>query len=212
MLFARLFRKLLCSGCPFPGVLPVHRGFSNTIYLTFDDGPHEKHTLELMSFLKQKDIKATFFINGNRLANCPQVAEKMLADGHQIFNHTYSHKVLYELQKDVVEQEVMLFQLTLDELNKKSKKVYRPPQGIVDLRTFFYLRKRGFKIVMWSVDSLDSSKIGKDKIIENLRNKVVSGGNILFHDDAGLCIDVLKELVPFWEARGFSFRSIPVAY
>lgn len=158
-----------------------------TAYLTFDDGLDSKVTPQILDILKQYEIKATFFILGNSVSRNKDVLKRIIDEGHNVGNHTYTHK------KDIIYTSVKSFS---EELVKTSKAIYdavgiipklfRPPYGAPYIKSQEYKDALSeYKIVLWNVDSMDSRVKGitsteiaatvKDQL-KNKRNAI-----ILFH-------------------------------
>jgi peptidoglycan/xylan/chitin deacetylase (PgdA/CDA1 family) len=129
------------------------------IKLTFDDGPNPDTTLALLDQLRAFAIKATFFVRGQNLTSTRgrKILERIAADGHQVGNHTYSHKDLTRLPSSQVEDEITRTENLIGACDKGIK-LLRPPNGTQDASTENIIRKLGYRSVFWNVDSLDWHK------------------------------------------------------
>lgn len=182
--------------------------FSNPhgiIYLTFDDGPCA-NTLVLAKELKQMNVPAGFFFNGDAVEGCKEVVEKIKADGFYIGNHSYSHiKYLwYQWKKELAniqKGEDILAPIT------QCKRIYRPPFGSIGPITFFFLLLKQYKIIHWNVDSRDFSATTIAEIITNIES-VKSGDVLLFHSDSDLTVTHIRDIIAALSARGCRFGDL----
>ncbi|MEE9439526.1 MAG: polysaccharide deacetylase family protein [Saprospiraceae bacterium] len=172
----------------FRGIM-WRRNKSKKVYLTFDDGPIPEATPWVLEFLKKEDIKATFFCVGENVKKHSNIYQQIIADGHQVGNHTYNHLNGWKTnKKDYLEN--------IDKAaNFIDSKLFRPPYGRVSPTTLLALKKR-YKIVMWDVLSGDfDSEISAQECIANVTNNTESGSIIVFHDSIK-SIKKLKVVLP----------------
>lgn len=181
---------------------------SKEIYLTFDDGPHEIYTVELLDLLKKHEIKATFFVTGNSLLKNKQIGRRIVEEGHILGNHTHTHKVLTEISKKEMSEEIITCQNLIGDLQNNSTRLFRPPCGLAGIRELIFLKQNNFKYCLWSIDSKDSLFLGTDVLIKRLKSAVCNKSVILFHDDARLCIDIIQVILPFWISNGYTFKTM----
>lgn len=182
---------------------------SNNIYLTFDDGPHSIVTTKLLDLLDKYDAKATFFVVGNCVENQADILRDTFERNHTIANHSYSHPRfdLLSLKEQVIE---------IDKANEQIHKVtgqkcslFRAPQGRWNVKLLWYLFRNKITAIHWSRDSMDFKKTSAEIIINNFKKKPIKSGEIiLFHDDNALCIEVLENLIPWWQSQGFNIKAL----
>lgn len=146
------------------------------VYLTFDDGPTPGITEWILSLLKRYDAKATFFVLGKNVERYPDLYAKIIADGHRVGNHTYSHQKGY----------LMSLEQYLEDIDFASYSVqsnlFRPPYARVTLPQLRAVAKR-YKIVMWSIISRDyNRKISGERCLQGVLPHIEAGAIILFHD------------------------------
>ena len=225
MILARLIRvcasALLCAGVSlFPGnasadgagtvvdgraILKMSKG-SNLCALTFDDGP-SSHTERLMEILRERGIHATFFVVGKQVKYHPELIVRLQQEGHEIGNHTYSHKSLRHLSVDAQRSEILSVQELLRKLGVHSRYI-RPPYGNFDANTVAIAKAEGADIMLWSIDSMDWSKRAS---IENMKT-LISGqklrGVFLFHDTHEQTIEALPEILDRLIADGCQFVTV----
>lgn len=197
MIIPRLIRKLFTV---------YHKcQIKNELYLTFDDGPNDNYTPRLLEVLAKYNVKATFFVNGNRLLEFPEIARMIVSDGHVLANHTLTHRVLPHSLKQENVFEIMECQKIIDSFQLNNKKLFRPPQGLIGIKSLAYLYLNKHKLILWTIDSRDSFEFDNSKIIHRLKTRVRGGAILLFHDDSNACISVLEVMIPYWKNKGFPF-------
>jgi peptidoglycan/xylan/chitin deacetylase (PgdA/CDA1 family) len=189
----------------FPGLIWSFPEEKNRIFLTFDDGPTEGVTPWVLDTLKAQNVKATFFCLGKKVEMHPDIFNRIVAEGHTIGNHSYSHLKGWETRTGQYVQDV---DLANDLLNST---LFRPPYGRIKKRQAKLLLKR-YKIVMWNLLSMDYSKWVSPKrcasiVINNLR----PGSIIVFHDSAKAEKNMkygLTKLLEEAKRRGLEFAVI----
>ncbi|KAH9246476.1 hypothetical protein BASA81_015981 [Batrachochytrium salamandrivorans] len=123
---------------------------------SFDDGPSDP-TPKLLDYLKQANLKVTFFVVGSRVSENPQILKRAYDEGHQIGIHTWSHPALTTVSTDVVIAELMYTARIVKETIGVTPRMIRPPYGDIDPRVRAILKNMGFAVIVWVVDSGDSS-------------------------------------------------------
>lgn len=205
MLIARLLRKLLCY---WVGYFPLagRCNGNKTIYLTFDDGPDPIHSNRIMDVLAQYDIKAIFFLIGSKIENNAETINRMVREGHVLGNHTNTHRIFTNITLKERIKEIEECQKKIEVRHESKIKIFRPPQGLLNISDILYLLRKNYIIMLWSIDSNDHRLSGD--IDSNIRSLHKSRNVILFHDDDAFCIDCLASLIPVWIEQGFLF-SVP---
>ncbi|MBA4155029.1 polysaccharide deacetylase family protein [Flavobacterium sp.] len=153
------------------------------VYLTFDDGPTPEITEWVLEQLKTYNAKATFFCIGNNMAKHPEIFKRLLNEGHTIGNHTQNHVKGWKTENNTYFEEVEKCDEVISKHTNIDSKLFRPPYGKIKPSQSIYLRKIGYKIIMWDVLSADfDTTISKEKCLENVLKNVESGSIIVFHD------------------------------
>jgi peptidoglycan/xylan/chitin deacetylase (PgdA/CDA1 family) len=179
------------------------------IAITFDDGPHVTNTPRLLNMLKERNIKATFFVVGQCAKEYPSIIRRILAEGHEIGSHTYTHRSLPTLSEDTVRQEITKTDAAVTEAANYHMRVMRPPYGATNLRIkkWFY-DEFGYPTILWDVDPFDWKKPGasvvKSRIVSGTRN----GSIILCHDIHAGTIDAMPDTLDTLLAKGFHFVTV----
>ena len=152
------------------------------IAITFDDGPYSPYTEEILDVLKEKNIKATFFMLGHNAKNHPEIVKRIVNEGHQIGNHTYSHKDLLKTTREEMIEELNATNKILFEIIGQDVKIMRPPFGAKDANVVKTAQEKGFQVITWSVDGKDWLNRGVNITSSEILNKAKSGDIILLHD------------------------------
>ena len=175
----------------------------SSVYLTFDDGPIPQSTPFLLDTLRQFNIKATFFMVGDNVRKYPELYQQIVAEGHQVGNHTHNH--------------ISGFRHTLRDYSYNVEKanayirahLFRPPHGWMRLAQYALLSRR-YKVVMWDLVTRDYSKwMTAEDVLDNVKRYVRPGSIITFHDSLK-SIDklhyALPESIRWLKEQGYEFR------
>jgi peptidoglycan/xylan/chitin deacetylase (PgdA/CDA1 family) len=193
-------------------------GQGKVIYLTFDDGPNPEITAWVMDELKKHQIKATFFCVGDNLRKFPEVAKRLLTEGHHIGNHTMHHIKGWKYNNDDYledvencEKEIRKIQEQFENKTAQSR-LFRPPYGQIKPSHIKLLRERGYEIIQWSDLSCDYDKhLNCEKSLSALVKNAKSGSIVVFHDSEK-AEHQLKQILPSYLeamlAEGFTFETL----
>jgi peptidoglycan/xylan/chitin deacetylase (PgdA/CDA1 family) len=189
-----------------PHVFMETQSRSQQVFLTFDDGPDAAVLPALLDVLASFKVKATFFCIGRRLAEHPDLARRIVTEGHSLGNHSYLHQRFFQLPL-VKQWDEILRTEELIVAAGGTGKLFRPPQGRIDILLALKLKRHGFRIVHWNVDSCDYSQDAY-RVSRSLESRILCGGDIvLMHDDHALCCDELKKWLPRWLDKGLQFGT-----
>lgn len=204
-----------CFGCEYQFIENIDTN-GTSIALTFDDGPDPIYTEMILDVLKENDVKATFFLVGNKLKENPGIAERIFEEGHCLANHTYTHIDLKKKSFKEIYSEIQQTEQLLVNICGVSSKLFRPPWGHITSSEKQALEKYGYKIVLWDVNSRDyKSGITVKEIVNNVMKNI--GGNriILFHDSDYQCknsrqntVLALPEIIGFLKSLDYNFVTI----
>jgi len=201
-----------------PGTIYYHGDIhAKKIALTFDDGPNEPYTSQVLSILRDHHVRATFFLLGKNVETFPDAARKIVQDGHAIGNHSYSHKDLVLGTNGVVRREITKGEQAIEAATGERPTLFRPPYGDKDFLTVEQTRKLGYVIVEWSVTAEDWRKPGVDHIAKNILAHVRNGSIILMHDgdktrhgsDRSQTVEALPAILSELQRQGYEFVTIP---
>lgn len=183
------------------------------IYLTFDAGYENGNTPAILAALKKHKVSATFFLVGNYLETSPDLVKRMIADGHTVGNHTYTHPDMSKISS------IESFQSEINKLEQKYKEVtgteltkfYRPPQGKYSTANLEMAKKMGYKTFFWSlayVDWYQDDQPTKEEAFNKLLNRIHPGAVVLLHSTSKTNGEILDELLTKWEEMGYSFSTL----
>lgn len=184
------------------------------IALTFDDGPDPLETKQILDILKQYDAKCTFFAIGKRIAAYPDIAKQVIAEGHELANHTYNHVYFKKpISQRKLREELVLTENEIMKISGKRSALFRPPGGMYDETLINVSNHMGLKPVLWSwhQDTRDWKRPG----VYNISNKVIrnahSGDIVLFHDHVhgrSQTREALKIILPELQKQGYQFITV----
>lgn len=184
---------------------------SRRIALTFDDGPSDEFTAEILDILKEYSVKATFFVIGKNVEAHPELLKRTVAEGHEIGNHTYSHPKLRKLDEATLSAEVARTASLLQEVAGIRTSLFRPPEGIITPAVTAAAEKGGYRTVLWSVDTKDWALNPVSAIVRTVKREASDGDIILFHDwVAGKSPTpaALRKVIPWLQAQGYTFVTV----
>jgi len=195
----------------YPGiVLRMGKDVGKLVCLTFDDGPDATYTPAVLDVLKQKNVKATFFLIGKRVEEYPEIAKRIADEGHLIGNHTYSHANLDEASPEV-EQEISRAEAAFKPLGFSGNGLFRPAYGAANPSLVEQVANMGYKVAMWSVDTLDWRGLSAAEVLKNVTNTVAPGAVILQHSSGGPGEDLsgsvaaIPLIIDQLQAQGYRF-------
>lgn len=175
------------------------------VALTFDDGPHQTCTPALLNGLKQRGVKATFFLMGENIAGKEPLVQRMQAEGHLIGNHGYRH---IQMTKEEAEQACADIEQTeklIQSITGKRPEYLRPPYG--DWNEQLECRVN-LTTVLWNVDSLDWKFQNTDRIVRRVEKDVKDGDIILMHDIFPTSVEAALRIVDDLQKRGYEFVTV----
>jgi peptidoglycan/xylan/chitin deacetylase (PgdA/CDA1 family) len=154
--------------------------------LSFDDGPSTVNTPRILDILRDYETRATFFVVGNEIKGQEALLERMIADGHEVGNHTYSHSHTVRLTRAELRREIELTNTLIESITQLPVRLVRPPFG-KDRRRFGQLAEElGMIAVMWSIDSGDTSGLSAVEVARGTIERAKPGAIVLFHDGGEL--------------------------
>ncbi|WP_084296059.1 polysaccharide deacetylase family protein [Desulfitibacter alkalitolerans] len=184
------------------------------IALTFDDGPDDLFTPQILDVLKEHEVPATFFVVGRRCELFPEVLKRMASEGHIIGNHTWSHPNIIKLSNDKVIEELKQTDEIINRLAGYIPILFRSPYGSMDREKVELVAKRGYKHIAWSVDSLDWKGLSAEEVKTNILENVIEGSIILQHSAGGVgedlsgTIKALSDIIKVLKKDGYEFTTI----
>jgi peptidoglycan/xylan/chitin deacetylase (PgdA/CDA1 family) len=181
------------------------------IALTFDDGPWPSSTAKVLDILKKNNIKGTFFVVGQNVKNYPDLTKRVVTDGHTIANHTWHHWY-HHMNPQVAAYEVANTTDIIYQTTGVKTSLFRPPGGNMRNGVAAYAKSNKYAVIMWSSDSMDYSRPGVPRLINNIFREAKPGGIVLMHDGGGdrsHTVKALPEIISKFRKQGYEFVTVP---
>jgi len=183
------------------------------VLLTFDDGPTPGVTDKILDLLKEENIKATFFVIGQKAAKSPKLLQRIIDEGHEIGNHTYTHVSIDGLGNEQALDEIRWNSNLVFDLTGNYISLFRPPHGRITKKQVRLIQDSGYDIVMWTVNADDFWQEGRgmrspQSIANRVNNRITKGDIILMHDNSQQIVDALPLIVKHLKKKGFYFVTI----
>lgn len=178
---------------------------SKKIAITFDDGPHPYYTGQLLDGLKERGVKATFFVTGMHAEENPEVIRRMSEEGHLIGNHTYSHIQLSSANSEAFKEELIRTNETIEALTGQEVQYVRPPYGTWDKK---FEKELNMFPVLWTVDPLDWCSDNVAGIVQKVISKVKENAIILMHDEYKSTVTAALQIIDELMEQGYEFVTV----
>lgn len=180
------------------------------VALTFDDGPTKRYTPSILDALKEHNASATFFILGSKAESEPELLQRMVLEGNEIGNHTYSHKQLTTLSKERIEEEITHTQESIFKVTNRYPQIIRPPYGSKNENVFQCADDK--KIVTWTIDTEDWRSKSAEAIVKKTLSEVEDGSIILMHDMYATSAEAAVILIPELQEMGYQLVTVSDLY
>lgn len=169
---------------------------SNSVALTFDDGPIAGRTEEILRILESHNVHAAFFCIGNRVDANPELTKRIYESGHLIGNHSYWHRATFDLQSGAaIKSELTNTDSAILKAIGVKPALFRPPYGVSNPMLAWAVKKGGYRAIGWSVRSFDTV-IKDGKVLMNRITGSLKGGDvILLHDYSNTTLEILPDLL-----------------
>lgn len=183
------------------------------IYLTFDCGYENGNTEPILDALKKHSAPATFFVVGHFLESAPDLAKRMVEEGHTVGNHTYHHLDMPTIsdketfQKEMDDVADLFYEVTGTELSL----YYRPPQGKCNTQNLKMAQELGYSTIFWSLAYVDWNQDNQpthQEAFDKLTTRIHPGAIVLLHNTSQTNGEILDELLTRWEEMGYCFKPL----
>jgi peptidoglycan/xylan/chitin deacetylase (PgdA/CDA1 family) len=179
------------------------------VALTFDDGPHPTHTPVLLDILARYRVRATFYVIGQMVRRYPEIARRIVAEGHEIGNHTWRHPALSSLGNQGVLTEIDRTQQVVWETVGAVPATMRPPYGAITARQSRLLHdQRNIPTIVWSVDPEDWRRPGSSVVAQRIVRGARPGAIILAHDIHGPTVRAIPAAIEGILSQGLGFTTM----
>lgn len=157
------------------------------VAITFDDGPSQEFTPQLLDILRQYDVPATFFMVGAHVDKYPDIARRVVEEGHEVGNHTYTHINVPTTSTRRLTQELLQTTRIIFDVTGQYPVYSRPPRGLYDDRYRRLTALQGQSVVLWTLSAQDwQVGVARDQVIRRVLGSVKAGDVLLFHDSGAL--------------------------
>lgn len=180
------------------------------VALSFDAAWGNDDTRRILDILKKHDVKVTFFMTGGWVEAYPEDVRAILADGHDLGNHSENHKNMSQISDEACQEEIMKVHTRVQELTGYEMCLFRPPYGDYDNHVIKNAQKCGYYPIQWSIDSLDWKDYGVDDIVKRVvgSDKLQNGAIILMHNGAKYTADALESVITGLQDKGYELVPI----
>jgi peptidoglycan/xylan/chitin deacetylase (PgdA/CDA1 family) len=179
------------------------------VAMTFDDGPHPSLTPKLLDILKERNIKCTFFLIGQNVKAYPQIVRRIIAEGHEIGAHTYTHCSLTSRSDAQIRSELQRSEEVLMTAANYRPQLIRPPYGAINTRIKqLMFSEFGYSTIMWSVDPQDWRRPGVSVVTSRLVSGARPGAIMLAHDIHPPTIQAVPAMFDQLLAKGYQFVTV----
>lgn len=183
------------------------------VALTFDDGPDAKWSPQILDVLARKGVKATFFVLGREVEKNPQIAARIVRDGHIIGNHGYAHVVLTRLSAGQIASELTRANNAIAAATGVRPRLLRPVGGAYNQTVLNTAAQNNFSVILWSVDPQDWKGVSDATVVNRVLSNTKQGSIILLHSGEGPnltgTVQGLPQIIDQLRAKGLQLVTIP---
>lgn len=176
------------------------------IWLTFDEGYENGKTADILDTLKEKNVRAVFFVTYDYCKRNPELVKRMIAEGHTVGNHTWSHPSLPECSPDELYSELSLLHEYVRDNFGYEMYVMRPPRGEFSERVLACAKELGYTTVLWSFAYPDwdvNNQPDPEQAFEKITGKSHNGAVYLLHAVSGTNASILGRVIDYWRTNGY---------
>jgi peptidoglycan-N-acetylglucosamine deacetylase len=200
---------------PGPVIVPERLSYTSCnvqgmyIAMTFDDGPNGQLTPKLLDMLKERGIKATFFLVGKNVEEYPDIVRRMANEGHELANHSWSHPALTKLGAEGFRKQIEGTNEVIAKVAGKRPVLMRPPYGATSTALNRRLSEQfGLKVILWSVDPLDWKYRNSNRVFSSIVQNTHPGAIILAHDIHPTTVAAMPATLDALLGKGYKFVTV----
>ncbi|HLS89041.1 MAG TPA: polysaccharide deacetylase family protein [Sphingobacteriaceae bacterium] len=200
----------------FPAhVVRAGPGDQRLVALTFDDGPDDRYTPQILDVLRRERVPATFFVTGVRAQENPQVLRRIIRDGHAVGNHGYLHARYAGLTPAQIEADLQENVRLLRQHGVSDNRLFRPPYGALGVQGAETVIAQKYTIVLWTIDPRDWLSPPADQIVDTVLANIRPGAIILLHSAGGPgqslegTVEALPRIIRALRDQGYRFVTVP---
>ncbi len=175
------------------------------IALSFDDGPAQNYTPEILQVLKEYNIQAAFFCIGKHIEANKDLLKQVHEEGHIIGNHSYTHDKWFDFFSSAkMKAELASTDNVIKDITGKTPKLFRPPYGVINPNVRKAIIKGDYIPLGWSMRSYDTMIKDEQKLLKRITRSINPGNIFLFHDTCQITLNVLPIFIQHLQQMGFS--------
>ncbi len=185
------------------------RARNKNVFITFDDSPDKTETPLVLEVLKKHDIKATFFIIGEKAEENIELVKEIAGQGHVLGNHSYSHKNYFPLRstKKII-KEIKKTDNLINSVRLSERIVFRPPFGVTNPSIAKAIKRLKVYTIGWSLKSFDTVTKKRERVLKRLINRTRPGDIVLLHDPVKNIHIVLDKYIEFLKKNNYNFETV----
>lgn len=197
----------------FGEIVPRVETSQRVVALTFDDGPTPEAVDQVLSVLRERRVKATFFLIGGALEEHPELGRRIAQEGHEVGNHSYSHERMIFKTPSFIREEIERTDQLIRNTGYQGSIQFRPPYGKKLVLLPYYLSKMHRKSIMWDIEPDSDSDLAKDadKIVAHVLSQARPGSIILLHvmyKSGAPSISAVPGIIDGLRQRGYEFKTV----
>ncbi|MFZ9935727.1 MAG: polysaccharide deacetylase family protein [Luteolibacter sp.] len=179
------------------------------VAMTFDDGPHPQNTPRLLDILRARNVKATFYVIGRSVDLYPQLVRRTVAEGHEVGNHSHTHRLLTKLGDSELRTEMQRCRDAVSRAAGVRMRTMRPPYGgLLQRQRQLVMDEFGYPTILWAVDPLDWKRPGPSVVTSRILGNTSPGAIILAHDLHAPTVDAMPATIDGLLRRGYQFVTV----
>lgn len=196
---SNFFLRVLCSG----------NTSEKKVAISFDDGPAQQYTPQILQILEEHRVPAAFFCIGKRIEENKSLFRQLHEQGHIIGNHSYTHTPIFDLLSTKrMQQDLEQADVAMNEVLGLQPKLFRPPYGVTTPSMKNALKNRGYTAIGWNIRSLDTIAKSEKKLLNKLVRLLKPGAVILLHDTQRITLAVLPHFIKAARNEGYEFERL----
>jgi peptidoglycan-N-acetylglucosamine deacetylase len=197
----------------FGEIVPRVETSERVVALTFDDGPTTEATSQVLSVLRERGVKATFFVIGGELEQHPELGQRIVQEGHELGNHSYSHERMVFKTPSFIREEIERSDQLIRDTGYQGPIQFRPPYGKKLVLLPYYLNKTHRKSIMWDIEPDSDPDVSQDadKIVAEVLSQARPGSIILLHvmyKNRKPSLNAVSGIIDGLRQQGYKFKTI----
>jgi len=197
----------------FGEIVPRVETSQRVVALTFDDGPTPEAVDQVLSILRERKVKATFFLIGGALEEHPELGRRIAQEGHELGNHSYSHDRMIFKTPSFIREEIERTDQLIRNTGYQGPIQFRPPYGKKLVLLPYYLSKTHRKSIMWDIEPDSNPDLAKDanKIVAHVLSQARPGSIIILHvmyKSGAPSLNAVPGIIDGLRQRGYEFKTV----